>query len=236
MHAAIVKLNTLTDAIGTSAQNHSSLLIRGADLRIAQLVRLIVILSKALELGSASVNCLKNGDNTQFFTTSAYRVTARTYPDVQSLLLLSVAFDISIDELIKGDVETMEESVRKADHSLIWMYAAEMLLTVIAIVALFFALDSFIEKNTTSGFACLLVFAATFATALGLSFAVKKEKVRNNILTYQEILAFCAGEEPNRTSRYNAFVRKHKSAHDMLLVMLSAIFGAALVVVLRFIF
>ena len=162
--------------------------------------------------------------------------TARTYPDVQSLLLLSVAFDISIDELVKGDVETMEESVRKADHSLIWMYAAEMLLTVIAIVALFFALDSFIEKNTTSGFACLLVFAATFATALGLSFAVKKAKVRNNILTYQEILAFCAGEEPNRTSRYNAFVRKHKSAHDMLLVMLGAIFGAALVVVLRFIF
>lgn len=162
--------------------------------------------------------------------------TARTYPDVQSLLLLSVAFGISIDEPIKGDVETMEESVRKADHSLIWMYAAEMLLTVIAIVALFFALDSFIEKNTTSGFACLLVFAATFATALGLSFAVKKTKVRNNILTYQEILAFCAGEEPNRTSRYNAFVRKHKSAHDMLLVMLSAIFGAALVVVLRFIF
>ena len=162
--------------------------------------------------------------------------TARTYPDVQSLLLLSVAFDISIDELIKGDVETMEESVRKADHSLIWMYAAEMLLTVIAIVALFFALDSFIEKNTTSGFACLLVFATTFATALGLSFAVKKAKVRNNILTYQEILTFCAGEEPNRTSRYNAFVRKHKSAHDMRLVMLSAIFGAALVVVLRFIF
>lgn len=150
--------------------------------------------------------------------------------------MLSVAFDISIDELIKGDVETMEESVRKADHSLIWMYAAEMLLTVIAIVALFFALDSFIEKNTTSGFACLFVFAATFATALGLSFAVKKTKDRNNILTYQEILAFCAGEEPNRTSRYNVFVRKHKSAHDMLLVTLSAIFGAAFVVVLRFIF
>ncbi len=130
----------------------------------------------------------------------------------------------------------MEESVRKADHSLIWMYAAEMLLTVIAIVALFFALDSFIEKNATSGFACLLVFLATFATALGLSFAVKKTKDRNNILTYQEILAFCAGKEPNRTSRYNAFVRKHKSAHDMLLVTLSAIFGAAFVVVLRFIF
>lgn len=88
--------------------------------------------------------------------------TARTYPDVQSLLLLSVAFDISIDELIKGDVETMEESVRKADHSLIWMYAAEMLLTVIAIVALFFALDSFIEKKRHIGLCLPARFLGNF--------------------------------------------------------------------------
>lgn len=88
--------------------------------------------------------------------------TARTYPDVQSLLLLSVAFDISIDELIKGDVETMEESVRKADHSLIWMYVAEMMLTVIAIVALFFALDSFIEKKHRIGLCLPARFLGNF--------------------------------------------------------------------------
>ncbi len=40
-------------------------------------------------------------------------------PRCSESVLFSVAFDISIDELIKGDVETMEESVRKADHSLI---------------------------------------------------------------------------------------------------------------------
>ena len=34
--------------------------------------------------------------------------TARTYPDVQSLLLLSNLFDVSIDSLIKGDVEEMK--------------------------------------------------------------------------------------------------------------------------------
>ena len=85
--------------------------------------------------------------------------TGRTYPDVQSLLLLSVAFDISIDELIKGDMETMEESVRKADHSLIWMYAAEMLLTVIAIVALFFAFDCFLRKTPHRALpACLFLW------------------------------------------------------------------------------
>ena len=34
--------------------------------------------------------------------------TDRTYPDVQSLLLLSNLFDVSIDSLIKGDVEEMK--------------------------------------------------------------------------------------------------------------------------------
>lgn len=95
--------------------------------------------------------------------------TGRTYPDVQSLLLLSVAFDISIDELIKGDVKTMEESVRKADHSLIWMYAAEMLLTVIAIVALFFALDSFIEKTPHRAWPACLFLRQLSPPLLGLA-------------------------------------------------------------------
>lgn len=35
--------------------------------------------------------------------------TDRTYPDVQSLLLLSNLFDVSVDSLIKGDVEEMKQ-------------------------------------------------------------------------------------------------------------------------------
>ena len=35
----------------------------------------------------------------------------KTYPDVQSLLLLSEIFGASVDSLIKGDVETMNETI-----------------------------------------------------------------------------------------------------------------------------
>ena len=35
----------------------------------------------------------------------------KTYPDVQSLLLLSQLFGVSIDELVKGDVATMEKAI-----------------------------------------------------------------------------------------------------------------------------
>lgn len=39
----------------------------------------------------------------------------KTYPDVQSLLLLSVLFDTTVDELIKGDVKAMEEIVNSKE-------------------------------------------------------------------------------------------------------------------------
>ena len=38
----------------------------------------------------------------------------KTYPDVQSLLLLSEVFGVTVDALIKGDVETMEKKIADA--------------------------------------------------------------------------------------------------------------------------
>ncbi len=35
----------------------------------------------------------------------------KTYPDVQSLILLSEIFGVTVDTLIKGDVETMTETI-----------------------------------------------------------------------------------------------------------------------------
>ena len=37
----------------------------------------------------------------------------KTYPDVQSLLLLSQLFGVSIDELVKGDVVAMKEMISR---------------------------------------------------------------------------------------------------------------------------
>ena len=37
----------------------------------------------------------------------------KTYPDVQSLLLLSQVFGTTIDELVRGDVDTMKETIEK---------------------------------------------------------------------------------------------------------------------------
>lgn len=44
--------------------------------------------------------------------------TQKSYPDIHSLLLMSSLFDISLDELIKGDLLAMEEEIKKEDIQL----------------------------------------------------------------------------------------------------------------------
>ena len=39
----------------------------------------------------------------------------KSYPDVNSLVLLSKTFDTSIDNLIKGDIEIMKEKINQID-------------------------------------------------------------------------------------------------------------------------
>ena len=39
----------------------------------------------------------------------------KSYPDIHSLLLLSNLFGISLDQLIKGDVEIMREEIKEVD-------------------------------------------------------------------------------------------------------------------------
>ena len=41
----------------------------------------------------------------------------KNYPDVHSLLILSNLFGVSLDELIKGDVETMKNTIHNKDAS-----------------------------------------------------------------------------------------------------------------------
>ncbi len=61
----------------------------------------------------------------------------KTYPDVQSLLLLSNVFGTTVDALIKGDVETMEKilnnDVRRLGVLSVWM----TVLLIAAVVLLF---------------------------------------------------------------------------------------------------
>ena len=46
----------------------------------------------------------------------------KTYPDIKSLLMLSEVFSVSLDKLVKGDVEIMKRELSKQEQEQFYFY------------------------------------------------------------------------------------------------------------------
>lgn len=124
----------------------------------------------------------------------------KTYPDVQSLLLLSEIFGTSVDSLIKGDVDTMTKTIEKdalTFKRLGFVMLVFLLLMIAALVWLSAQLvvwDWPVEQTVpTVVLAVTLWGVAMFAAAW--ADRIKKE---HDLVTYHEILAFQTGEPIDR--------------------------------------
>lgn len=112
----------------------------------------------------------------------------KSYPDINSIVLLSEVFEISIDNLIKGDVEQMKKEINSEEVKKLNFYATMMgILMLVALISLmpmlkFIGLYGFIPYF-------VLVACAMF-------FAIKVDKIKkdNDIQTYKEIVAFTEGK------------------------------------------
>lgn len=112
----------------------------------------------------------------------------KSYPDINSIVLLSEIFEISIDNLIKGDVEQMKKEINSEEVKKLNFYATMMgILMLVALISLmpmlkFIGLYGFIPYF-------VLVGGAMF-------FAIKVDKIKkdNDIQTYKEIVAFIEGK------------------------------------------
>lgn len=113
---------------------------------------------------------------------------SKSYPDVNSLVLLSEVFKVSLDQLIKGDVEIMKEQISKEDQKefeqLSWIFTVMFLATLITPVPLAHFLSS----------AGIVIWLVIFGTTMYIAVLVEKEKKKFNIQTYKEIIAFTEGK------------------------------------------
>ncbi len=115
--------------------------------------------------------------------------TNRSYPDIHSLLLLSSFFHISLDQLIKGDIEAMREEVNKEDIQKFNRYG-----TKFAVILLLFIV-SVVPLTVYFSYLGLAVSAVLYAVGLYYALAIEKYKKKFNIQTYREILAFTEGKK-----------------------------------------
>ena len=119
----------------------------------------------------------------------------KSYPDIQSLLLLSNLFDVSLDQLVKGDVEKMKKIINEDDvKNLKFYWKMELVLVLIFAV-------SFGPLFLLIGLWSLI--PALVIAALLMYFATKANQISkyNDISTYKEIVTFLNGKTLDEASK-----------------------------------
>ncbi len=112
----------------------------------------------------------------------------RNYPDIHSLLLLSSLFNISLDQLIKGDIDIMKEEIKEAELQKFNRYGT--IFTLLLLLTIFSCVPLAIFLNYFG----LIIWAIIFAVTMYFAFKVEKCKKDNNVQTYKEIVAFTEGK------------------------------------------
>ena len=146
----------------------------------------------------------------------------KTYPDIHTLLLLAETFGISLDELIKGDVEEMKEEINAQESAGFnrdsLCFAIFGIVTVLSIAPLYAFLD----------YIGCLIWALIVGVAGYFCGRVELYKTMFDIQTYKEILAFQQGADLSTLSAVRAErnVVKHRASKAVMAIA-SALIGGA---------
>lgn len=109
----------------------------------------------------------------------------KSYPDIHNLSLLSILFDVSIDDLVKGDVAEMKQRIKnKKLNKEMNCYSWIMIISIVAA-----ALSVGIPIAVNSKWA-ILIPIILYLPGLISSFKIERIKKQADIKTYSEIIAF----------------------------------------------
>lgn len=146
----------------------------------------------------------------------------KTYPDIHTLLLLAKTFGVSLDELIKGDVEEMKEEINAQERAGFnrdsVCFAIFGIVTVLSIAPLYAFLD----------YIGCLIWALIVGVAGYFCGRVELYKTMFDIQTYKEILAFQQGADLSTLSAVRAErnVVKHRASKAVMAIVAALIGGA----------
>ncbi len=112
----------------------------------------------------------------------------KSYPDINSLKLLSHIFDVSLDEFIKGDIEEMKKRINEYDlkdyNTLSLVFTIEFLVMLISAYPLLRFLKIF----------GIVIWFIIVILTLYTSMKIEKIYKKNDCRTYKEMVAFTEGK------------------------------------------
>ena len=119
----------------------------------------------------------------------------KTYPDINSLVLLSEVFKVSLDQLVKGDLEIMKKEIStqelvkfQRDGAILTVFFILMIVTPIPLAHFF-------------GWWGMAIFVLIAIVGMYFAVRVEKHKKKHDIQTYKEISAFLEGKSLNEIQK-----------------------------------
>lgn len=145
----------------------------------------------------------------------------KSYPDLQSLLLLSDYFKISLDELVKGDIIEMKNDLERKKFT-------STAYAVMISLAFMFVCIIIAEKLNSSD--SIIVGIVAVAPILYFAHKAERFKKNKNIRTYSEILNYLEGKESIKTRVVKS--RKKIVQEDIMKSLDGAVIGMVLAYIL----
>ncbi len=124
----------------------------------------------------------------------------KTYPDLQSLLILSEAFGASIDEIVKGDVAIMEKAVERNIRTIKYLGLAMAVFLVVILGALAWFVVQVVSWGWTiqQTLPTLVLAAVSYGAAMMAAKWAECLRRDEDLATYSEVVSFVKGEAVER--------------------------------------
>ena len=154
----------------------------------------------------------------------------KSYPDIHSLLMLSTLFNISLDQLIKGDVKVMKQEINKEE------IARLKRLSAICSTFLVISIILFIPLVKLMGIYGFIISSVSYLVACIFAFKIEKIKKKNNIHTYKEIVAFLDGKHLDEVQEQQEIGKRpyQKIILFVLCGLIGGVFGIILYLIEEF--
>ena len=151
----------------------------------------------------------------------------KNYPDVKSLLILSSLFNVSLDVLVKGDLEEMKEIIRAEDINEFKRDSNIFSILLVGTILLPIPLAHFM------GYVGMGVWGVVAIASIYYSIRVEKHKKSFNIQTYKEIIAFLDGRNMEELEKNQE--NGKRPYQKFLLAIGAALLTIVIAVVMKFI-
>ncbi len=150
----------------------------------------------------------------------------KNYPDIHSLLLLGSLFNVSLDNLIKGDIVIMKEEIKIKESEIkkFNRYAAVFGVLLIASVILAVPLARWL------GFYAVILWGIIYLASLFFAIKIEKIKKTYDIHTWKEIVAFDEGKSLDEITKVQEKAKRPYQAFLLVIGSGLAAFAACLLI------